>query len=296
MLTRRSFLRQTAALSAGTSLLPATLLAAPKAGRWQIGCYTRPWDKFDLATALDGIAAAGFEYAGLMTANIPQWVLVRTDTAEKTCRNYLKQAQQRGLKILSIYGDGFSVKSSIEEGIRGLQTLIRHCAVCECPNLLLGGTSNKDLVEPYYQAVGECCDFAASHGVALSIKPHGGENATGPQCRQIIEKVGHPNFRLWYDPGNIYYYSDGRLDPVEDSRTVDGLVTGMSVKDYLPPKNVLLTPGTGRVHFRQVMQNLIRGGFQNGPLVVECLKPGTAAEITREAKQTRQFLENLVKI
>ena len=57
----------------------------------------------------------------------------------------------------------------------------------------------------------------------MSVKPHGGQNATGPQCRKLIEQVGHKNFRLWYDPGNIFYYSDGNLDPVDDSATVDGL-------------------------------------------------------------------------
>ena len=43
------------------------------------------------------------------------------------------------------------------------------------------------------------CDYAAAKGVNLSIKPHGGQNATGPQCRQLIERVGHKNFRLWFD-------------------------------------------------------------------------------------------------
>jgi sugar phosphate isomerase/epimerase len=88
-------------------------------------------------------------------------------------------------------------------------------------------------------------DLAAAHGVGLSLKPHGGQNATGPQCRQAIERVGHPNFRLWYDPGNIFYYSQGNRDPVDDSATVDGLVVGMSVKDFRPPKDVTLTLGTG---------------------------------------------------
>ena len=53
----------------------------------------------------------------------------------------------------------------------------------------------------------------------ITVKPHGGLNATGPQCRKLIEQVGHRNFTLMYDPGNIFYYSDGELNPVEDAKT-----------------------------------------------------------------------------
>jgi sugar phosphate isomerase/epimerase len=83
---------------------------------------------------------------------------------------------------------------------------------------------------------------------------------------------------------------------VEDSITVNGLVAGMSVKDFLPPQEVLVTPGTGKVEFPKVMANLKKGGFTHGPLVVECLKKGTAAEVVKEAVKTRQFLEALIRL
>jgi sugar phosphate isomerase/epimerase len=137
--------------------------------------------------------------------------------------------------------------------------------------------------------------LASSRKVRLTIKPHGGTNATGPQCRKAIERVAHRNFGLWYDPGNILYYSDGQLDPVADAATVDGLVVGMSIKDYRPPKDVLVTPGTGRVDFPGVMRRLKQGGFRSGPLMVECLERGDLAKVTAQARQTRVFLEQLVQ-
>jgi sugar phosphate isomerase/epimerase len=134
------------------------------------------------------------------------------------------------------------------------------------------------------------------------LKPHGGLNATGAQCRKAVELVGHKSFTLWYDPGNIYYYSDGTLDPVEDAPTVAGLVTGMCVKDFRmsseagkPSKDVALTPGTGRVDFPAVLAALKKGGFRGGPLVVECLTPGDLPSILAEAKKAREFVEGLVK-
>lgn len=238
MQTRRKFI--TGMLGATGAALLARSAAGPTP-RWQIGCYTRPWAQYDYRVALDGIAAAGFKYAGLMTARSPRLVIsVETTIDEAVAIG--EEARQRGLELSSVYGGGFPVKDSIDAGIAGLKRLI--------------------------------------------------DNSTGPQCRRILERVGHPNLRLWYDPGNIYFYSDGKLDPVDDAATVDGLVAGMSVKDFRPPKEVNVTPGTGQVDFPRVFARLKRGGFTGGPLIVETLA-ADATDIVAEAKKARQFLEGL---
>jgi hypothetical protein len=105
--------------------------------------------------------------------------------------------------------------------------------------------------------------------------------------------VGHKNFRIWYDPGNIFYYSNGELDPVVDAATVDGLVVGMCIKDYKHPKDVLVTPGTGKVDFPAVLARLKKGGFTRGPLIVECLERGDLKKTLAEAGKARRFLEEL---
>ncbi len=202
------------------------------------------------------------------------------------------EAKKRGLKMLSVYGD-FSVANSTEDGISGLRKLLDLCAAAGSPNLLLGGVGDQKLYATYYKVIAECCDYAAGKGIGMSVKPHGGQNATGPQCRKAIELVGRKNFGLWYDPGNIFYYSNGELDPVTDAATVDGLVVGMSVKDYRHPKEVLVTPGTGKVNFPEVLKRLKQGGFIRGPLVVECLDQGDLPKVTAEARKARQFLEEL---
>jgi len=84
------------------------------------------------------------------------------------------------------------------------------------------------------------------------------------------------------------------FDAVADAATVDGLVVGMSVKDFLPPKSVDVTPGTGKVNFAAVLARLKAGGFTQGALVVETLAPGDAAKTLAEAKNARRFLEQLI--
>lgn len=286
--TRRAFLK--------TAVFGAGALNAAPAGGWKLGCYTRPWDQFDYRVALDGIAEAGFRYAGLMTHKGQPNTVIHSDTSLEEAAAVGEEVRRRGLETISIYGGNFPVEKSVADGIAGLRRLIDCCAVCRSPGLLLGGTGKPELVDAYYTVVRECCDYAASKGVVISVKPHGGTNATGPECRRLVERVGRRNFGVWYDPGNIFYYSGGTLDPVDDAPSVDGLVVGMSVKDFRPPKEVMITPGSGKVNFREVLARLIRGGFREGPLVVECLdRHETAAGITAEAKRARQFLLELIE-
>ena len=307
--TRRAFLGR--ALTLGASGMFAPRLAAhgtlasegsSKDGPWQIGCYTRPWAQHDYRVALDAIAEAGFKYAGLMTTKSEKGNLViSVATTLEEARQIGLEAKKRGLKIPSVYGGGFPVQQSLEAGIKGLRTLIDNCAAAGAASLMVGGTGNQRLYRRYYKAVAEVCDYAAEKKVGIVLKPHGGLNATGPLCRKTVELVGHKGFSLWYDPGNIYFYSDGKLDPVQDAPTVAGLVTGMCVKDFSMSteggklaKDVALTPGTGRVDFPAVMAALREGGFRGGPLVIECLARGELASLLAEAKKARRFVEGLV--
>lgn len=286
--TRRQFIGTVVLATSGALRLPGVVEPL----RWQIGCFTRPWADYDYRVALDGIAGAGFNFVGLMTAK--GGVLITADTPQENVALMSAEAKARGLAFSSIWGGNFMQRNSLTDAIWRLRRLIDHAASCECPGLLLGGVGKAELVDIYYRAVAECCDYAAARGVRLSVKPHGGANSTGPQCRRLIEKVGHPNFGLWYDPGNIFYCSDGMLDPVEDVAGVDGLVVGMSVKDFLPPKEVMFTPGRGRVNFPKVIARLRQGGFNAGPLIVECLDPGDAAHLEVEARKAREFVATLV--
>ena len=280
-MNRREFLGGLA-LTAGAL---ATRSLAAEAPHWQIGCYTRPWVDQDWHIAFDSIAGAGFKYVGLMTAKTKDHLIISANTQPEEAATVGAEAKKRGLQIISMWGGQFVDAES-------LKRLIENCAACGCPNLLLGGTDEKHAAA-YYKIIAENCDFAVEKKVGLSVKPHGGNNASGAQCRKLIEQVNHKNFRLWYDPGNILYYSNGQLDPVDDAAAVDGLVVGMSVKDFKPPKEVTLTPGTGKVDFAKVMARLKQGGFTGGPLVVECLESGDLAHTNAEAVKARQFVEQL---
>ena len=200
----------------------------------------------------------------------------------------------RGLEIKSISGYSYNKKSSLDDNIAALKRLIDNSRICKCPNLMMNGISDKAIEADYYKAIAASCDYAQSKGVELTLKPHGGTNATGARCRAHIETVGHKNFNLWYDPGNVYYYSDGEIDPVSDCADVDGLVTGMCIKDFRMPKDVNVTPGTGLVDFPGLFRRLKQGGFRGGSLIIECLNSGEGSYLISEAIKAREMLEELI--
>ncbi|HSV98790.1 MAG TPA: neutral/alkaline non-lysosomal ceramidase N-terminal domain-containing protein [Sedimentisphaerales bacterium] len=297
-ISRREFLNQAVAAGVGVgavSTLWPELASANAASDepYLIGCYTRPWAQYDYRVALDAIAEAGYRCVGLMTTKSKSGLVISVGTTPEEAAQVAEEVRKRNLKVVSVYGGDIPVAKSLEAGIEGLRRLIDNCAACGTMNLLMGGVGDPKLYEPYYKAIAECCDYAAAKGMGISVKPHGGLNATGPQCRKTVESVGHKNFGIWYDPGNIFYYSDGKLNPVDDAPSVDGLVVGMSVKDFKPPKNVDVTPGTGMVDFPAVFARLQAGGFRKGALVVECLDPNDLPHTLAEAKKTREFLEKL---
>jgi sugar phosphate isomerase/epimerase len=257
------------------------------------------FDRWEYRTALDAIAEAGYRHVGIMTtkpAGDQKWILITAATAPEKAAAVGEEVRNRGLSVPSLYGTGFERSKSAAEGVKALERLIDNARACGARNLLLGGTgATGEAYDLYYEIIAECCDYARAHNMGMSIKPHGGTNATGPQCRKAIEKVGKKEFRIWYDPGNTFYYSDGKLDPVDDVTTVSDLVVGMCVKDYLPPKNVQVTPGTGRVDFPAVLKRLVTGGFRGGPLIVECVqRDGDLKQTIAEARKARLYMEGVV--
>jgi sugar phosphate isomerase/epimerase len=231
-------------------------------------------------------------------------LVISAEISDEQAAEVGREVRDRGLQIPSVYGGPIPVQQSLEAGIAGMRRLIDNCVAAGAKSLLMGGIGNRALYDVYYKAIAECCDYAAEQKLPVTVKPHGGMNATGPQCRRCIETVGHKNFSLWYDPGNIFFYSKGALDPVDDSATVDGLVqVGMCIKDFAMVEkageatpDVWLTPGTGRVQFAKVLRRLRAGGFRHGHLVIECLARGDGDLKTTlaEAKKARAFVEALV--
>jgi sugar phosphate isomerase/epimerase len=302
VLSRRGFLSQTAGVGAAVMAgsLPiaipnaATVETSEDSDPWQIGCYTRPWATHDYRTALDAIADAGMKYVGLMTANTPSGLVLSLKSTVDDAHGVGKEAKNRGLTISSLYA-GEVESQTRNSAVTALRHLIDLSAAADARTVLMGGIGKSEQYDAFFDAIADCCDYAGQNKVGLVIKPHGGLNATGPQLRKAVEKVNHKNFTVWYDAGNVLFYSDGKIDPVADATSLDGLVTGWCIKDYRHPGQVDVTPGDGQVDFQAVFAQLKKGGFSRGPLIIETLASGDLSQLLAEAKRARQFVETMVR-
>lgn len=285
--SRREFIKK-GAISSIVLAAAGSLINGCKTPQWLIGCYTRAWGTRNYLVSLDGMAEAGYKYVGLSTHDKGR--VVDRDTPEKVAVKVGEEIRKRGLTLVTLSGGSFDAKKPIDEGIAQLKRLINNAVSCGAPVIQLNDIANPELEDSYYKVIAECCDYGADKRVLLTVKPHG---STGAQCRAYVDRIGHKNFKLWYDPGNVYHYSDGKTDPVEDAAALDGVVVGMAVKDFQLPKNVNITPGTGMVNFPKLLERLGQGGFTSGPLIIECLNPGEVPYINAEARKAREFLEKI---
>jgi sugar phosphate isomerase/epimerase len=291
--SRRRFLGQAGlALAGGTlaSLATPETPAAEQGDGYKIGCWTRPWSGYDYRVAMDAVAEAGYRYIALTGAKTKTGRVIAPATPIDEARQAGDDARQRGLTITYVYGGGFPM----HEGPEPLRRMIDNCAAAGAMSLVMGHFGPADQLAATCQTIADCCDYAAERNVGLVVKPHGGLCATGPACREIVERVDHENCSILYDAGNIAYYSGNKLNPVDDAATVAGLVTGWSVKDYRHPRQVMLTPGTGELDLKAVFAKLRQGGFTEGVLAVECLTQGNPEHLLAEAKKARRFVEEIV--
>jgi sugar phosphate isomerase/epimerase len=128
-----------------------------------------------------------------------------------------------------------------------------------------------------------------------------------------VKQVNHPNFGIFYDPGNLVYYTG--KDPVKQLEIIGPHVTGVVAKDCNAPHfmereigappfgsavtgagnpEVMIQFGTGKVDFPAFFAKLKGYGFK-GPTMVE----GTAVAATLEetianARANREFLERIL--
>lgn len=286
--SRREFIKKSTiggvVLAAGTG----AVLNACSSSKWKIGAYTRVWGNRNYLEALDGMVEAGYKYVGLSTHEKGR--VVDRNSDPEFAVQVGEEIKKRGLTLVTNSGGEHDVSNSLEEGIAGLKRLIDNSALCGAPVIQINAIHDPVRMEPFYKAISECCDYAAEKGVLITLKPHG---QVGAFCLEQVKKVNHKNFKLWYDPGNVFHASFGETDPLDDAVGLGGYVVGMAVKDFRLPRDVNVTPGTGMVDFPKLLALLGQEGFTSGALVVELVSQGDLAHLTAEAIKARKFLESI---
>jgi len=300
-MNRRQFVQSAALAAAGGALLPFNHLPAaekPKGVNWPIGCLNRPWlgEKHDLPwgydVALDGIKAAGYKLTGLLTRPGKNEPLLGSDATPEYLAGLKKRIAARGLAaIMGALRIKFDLP--LADQIKDLRRQIDNGQTVGVEFLLTFGANNPRQYEDYYKLMQDAAAYAQERAMKVVLKPHGGASGAAEEIMRCLDKVAHPNFKVWFDAGNIVYYTG--KDPLGELKLIVHHVTGLCAKDCEKQRgSVWLQFGTGKVDFRALFAELKQAGF-SGPIMVECCAPGDTPEaVTANARKNREHLENLL--
>ena len=151
---------------------------------------------------------------------------------------------------------------------------------------------NKEYYDKYYKMMTDAADYAQEAKMKLVMKPHGGSSGTAEEIQRSLRAVNRPNFKIWYDAGNIIYY-DGK-DPVEELKPIVQYVTGFCAKDCDRQKgDVMIQFGAGPGGFCRGVQGVESRPGSTARSFVECAGGKTYDEVTASARFNRLFLEKI---
>ena len=281
-MNRREFLQSAAiGLSLSTTLKASVV-------RWPIGCFNRPWTSWTFDDALKQIKAAGYHTVGLLTRTKDE-PFIGADASPE----YLAKLKQR-LASSGLATNMGALRTrhniALDESRKEARTQIDNASALGITYLLSFGVDRPEEYDHYYRVMSDAAAYAQERKIRLVMKPHGGGSGAAAEILAAIKAVQHANFKIWYDAGNIIYYTG--KDPIEELKPIARHVTGFCAKDCGAPKgDVMIQFGTGKVDFAAVFAALKGAGF-DGPLMVECCKVGASAEETMaNARANRLFLE-----
>ena len=261
--------------------------------KWKLGATTRPWHESSFDEACAAIAEAGYTDVAIYANKgvIP----LRADSSPEEIEETLATVERYGLTPSMLLG-GLNLGGDIEESIENYRRLIDVAAQAGATYLLNTGVTDPAVYDRYFETMRRTAPYAGEKGVEIQLKPHGGIGLTGKGLREAAERVGHPAFTICYDPGNIIFYTKGEARPEPDVHDVAPLVTSCIIKDCIVvdgKPDVWIQPTTGWVDFESVLGTLIEAGFE-GPFYVECLGGHEKGDIDRRAKETYDWLVELL--
>lgn len=289
-MNRREFIQQTIVASTATTFLSDTKTQA-KGVKWQIGCFNRPWTRWSFDQTLKEIKAAGFKTVGLLTRTKDEPFIGAEATSQ-----YIEGLKKR-IAAAGLTSNMAALRSrhdiSLEDSIREVRKQIDNARLLSLRYVLSFGADKPEEFAHYAKVMSDAAAYAQDKDIKLAMKPHGGISGASGEILRVIKEVNHRNFSIWYDAGNIIYYTG--KDPVAELDPIARHVTGFCAKDCGEIKgDVMIQFGSGKVDFAGVFKKLKSAGF-DGLLMMECCKVGqTPEETTANASANREFLERVM--
>lgn len=292
-MNRREFIQHTALVTAATaaSISATGEFTAEAKVNWPVGCFNRPWTKWSFDETLKQIKAAGYKTTGLLSRTRDEQFISADASA-----GYLESLKNRltgsGLKAnMGALRSRHSIP--LEDSIKEVRKQIDNAKYLGLQFVLSFGVDKPEEYAHYYRVMREAAAYADEKKIKLVMKPHGGGSGASEEILRAMKEVNHRNFKIWYDAGNIIYYTG--KDPIEELKPIAQHVTGFCAKDCATVKGEVMSQfGEGKVDFAGVFKTLKAAGFK-GPIMVEGVKVGaTPEETAANARANREFLEKVL--
>ncbi len=288
--SRRHFIRTATAAIPLAASLPLSGAAAEKStpSKWPIGCFNRPWTNWGYDKTLEGLAAAGYKLTGLLTTTRADPFIGANATPEYL-DSLKKKIAASGIKA-NMAAIRINNALPLSDAIANARRQLDNAKTLELEFVLSFGVDKPEQYNDYYKVMADAAAYGKERGIRVVMKPHGGGSGASEEILRCMKEINHPNFKIWYDAGNIIHYTG--KDPIEELKPIAKYVTGFCAKDCAAQKgDVMIQFGKGKVDFAGVFRELKSAGF-NGTIMVECCAIGaTAEETTANAKANREFLE-----
>ncbi|HSF23245.1 MAG TPA: sugar phosphate isomerase/epimerase [Blastocatellia bacterium] len=289
-MNRRAFIQQAIVASAATTL-PSSTETQANAVKWRIGSFNRPWTKWSFDQTLKEIKAAGFKTTGLLTRTTDE-PFIGADATQDYLEGLKRRIAAAGL-VANMGALHSRHDIPLQDSIEQVRRQIDNASLLSLKYVLSFGADKPEEFSDYAKVMRDAAAYAQDKQIKLVMKPHGGISGASGEILRVVKEVNHRNFSIWYDAGNIIYYTG--KDPVAELEPIVQHVTGFCAKDCGQIRgDVMIQFGTGRVDFPAVFKKLKAAGF-DGPVMMECCKVGqTPEETTINARANRRLLEKVL--
>jgi sugar phosphate isomerase/epimerase len=170
------------------------------------------FDGYDLGRTLDGLRRTASTNVCLCALDgFTQHVVPETMSREEW-ENTRRMFEIAGLKLFGLEGHCDLSDAANREKIRRRMEFTR----------FMGGryidlsAGPKGSERAFYEQAGFVADLAGELDITVCLETHGDMIDSGKSGNRILKKVGSERIRLCYDPANIYFYSRGEKNPIED--------------------------------------------------------------------------------
>jgi len=271
----------------------------------KLSCYMLPYREATVERALEGIAAAGFEYVTLSALKSAPQVSVEEMT-EQDLEELRQTMSALGLTAAAV-GAHHAVHT--DEGKEWVRRRIEfaHAVGAEIVDtgavrMVPAGAPAEEKREiahqqqTFFKNLRELAEFAKGLGVRIALETHGGLTGTGAMCAMTLKQIGEDTVGIAYDPANIVYYEDE--DPAKDVDKIARSVYHVHLQDFAGSKETgeIRDFGQGDVDYLSLFKALRNAGF-SGPVSVERAAGETLEDVDRTVAQIRQrVLEVLDKV